>query len=390
MLFWIVIAIATALVALVLLYPLTRSIGRETAASLPADAEKEQAVYRDQLKEVERDQAEGLISAEDADYARAEIGRRLLAATERAKVEAPADAPAKRPLRLRLVELLIILALPGIGVPLYLQVGAPGTEDQPLEARLANPGKDMQLLLVKVGRHLRQNPDDVAGWELVAPIYVEYQMVDKAADAYRNLIRLKGASAERNGALAELLIQMAGGRVDDAALEALQEGAKAAPKDARIAFYLALRLEQEGKRAEAFAAYKAIRDAAPKDANYLDLVNQHVASSDPSKPAPNPEAAAPGNPTAEDMAAAQGMSSGDRQQMIMGMVATLDARLKNEPDNFEGWMRLVRSYAMLEMKDKSADALARALKQFPADTDKGRQLSELASSLGIVAEGGNP
>ena len=135
---------------------------------------------------------------------------------------------------------------------------------------------------------------------------------------------------------------------------------------------------------------QAIRDAAPKDANYLDLVNQHVASSDPSKPAPNPEAAAPGNPTAEDMAAAQGMSSGDRQQMIMGMVATLDARLKNEPDNFEGWMRLVRSYAMLDMKDKAADALARALKQFPADTDKGRQLSELASSLGISAEGGNP
>lgn len=391
MLFWIVIAIATALVALVLLYPLTRGIGREAVVPLAGDALKEQAVYRDQLKEVERDQAEGLISAEDADYARAEIGRRLLAATQRAQGEATAaDTPAKRPLRLRLVEVLIILALPGIGVPLYLTVGSPGTEDQPLEARLANPGNNLELLLAKVERHLMQSPDDAAGWALVAPIYAKNQMVDKAADAYRNLIRLKGASAENNGALAEALIQMAGGRVDDAALAALQEGAKAAPNDARIAFYLALRLEQDGKRAEAFAAYKAIRDAAPKDAVYLDLVNQHVASSDPAKPAPSPEAAPPGNPTAEDMAAAQGMSGGDRQQMIMGMVQTLDARLQNEPDNFEGWMRLVRSYAVLDMKDKSADALARALKQFPADTDKGKQLIELAAGLGIRAEGGNP
>lgn len=390
MLFWIVIAIATALVALALIYPLTRAIGREAAAVQPADAAKEQAVYRDQLKEVERDQAEGLISAEDADYARAEIGRRLLAATQRAEGDVETVSPARRPLLRRLVEILVILALPGIGVPLYLMVGAPGMQDQPLEARLANPGNDLQLLLAKVERHLLQSPDDAAGWELVAPIYLRNQMLEKAANAYRNLIRLKGAGAERNGALAEVLIQMAGGRVDDAALAALQEGAKAAPDDARIAFYLALRLEQEGKRAEAFAAFKAIRDAAPKDANYLDLVNEHVASSDPSKPAPSMDAAAPGNPTQEDMAAAEGMSGGDRQQMIMGMVATLDARLKNEPDNFEGWMRLVRSYAMLEMKDKAADALARALKHFPADTDKGRELSELASSLGIAAEGGNP
>ena len=384
MLFWIAVAILTALVAIVLILPLSRGVGRPSVLPDGDDRAKAQAVYRDQLGEVDRDLAGGLISASEADYARAEIGRRLLATAGEGQAEAPVPRPRSR----RLAELLVIILLPGIGLPLYLMVGAPGLPAQPIEERLANPGDNMELLLAKVERHLLQHPDDGKGWDLIAPIYARNQIFDRAADAYRNAIRINGPSAERNGAFAEVLIGANGGRVNDEAVAVLQQGLKAAPADARMAFYLALRLEQDGKRAEAFTAFKAIRDAAPKDANYLDLVNQHVASSDPAHPAPKPEAAAPGNPGAADIAAAEGMNAGDRQQMIMGMVTALAARLENEPNNFEGWMRIVRSYAVLGMKDKAADALATALKTFPADTDKGRQLTELGAGLGIPAAGG--
>src|SRR5689334_1049885 len=73
----------------------------------------------------------------------------------------------------------------------------------------------------------------------------------------------------------------------------------------------------------------------------------------------------PGNPTQEDVAAAENMSAGDRQQMIRGMVESLDAKLSQDPKNFEGWMRLVRSYAVLNDKDRAAGALRRGLAAFP-------------------------
>src|ERR1700712_3499382 len=86
MLFWIIVAVLTASVGAILLYPLLRG----AQAAVP-DRAGEVAVYRDQLAELDRDLAGGLISAEQADYARAEIGRRLLSVSA-----APGKTPATR------------------------------------------------------------------------------------------------------------------------------------------------------------------------------------------------------------------------------------------------------------------------------------------------------
>ena len=94
----------------------------------------------------------------------------------------------------------------------------------------------------------------------------------------------------------------------------------------------------------------------------------------------------PGNPTDEQMAAAQDMSAGDRTAMIRGMVGRLDARLRDDSSNFEGWMRLVRSYMVLNEPDKAKDALSRALAVFPPDSENGKALIALAEGLGIPAK----
>jgi len=81
------------------------------------------------------------------------------------------------------------------------------------------------------------------------------------------------------------------------------------------------------------------------------------------------------------------MAPADQQQMIRGMVDNLDAKLKADPNNFEGWVRLVRSYAVLNDKDRAADALKRGLAAFPAEGDQGKQLLALGRELGIATEG---
>lgn len=402
MLFWIISALLTVLVAVVLLSPLLRASARATRYD-----EGEAAVYRDQLRELERDKVGGLISPEDADYARAEIGRRLLAIAGREKTgsegegDEPADAAANPSGRRRYTwsQAFILLCLPVIGLAGYLEIGSPGTPDAPLEARIAAPGDDVDLLVAKVERHLATTPEDGNGWNVLAPVYFRIGRYDDAELAFRNAIRILGPDAERMNGLGETVVMRNDGIVTDDAQMAFQAALKLEPNNPRADFYLALALEQSGRRAEALTAFQNIAKASPPTAPWMPLVNQHIAANSAGVPlvdqtaqtapeggaqAQNP--AAPGNPTAEDVANAGAMSEADRGEMIRGMVASLDARLKEDPNNFEGWMRLVRSYAMLKDKERAEAALKEGLKTFPADGAEGQQLLAMARELDLSVE----
>jgi len=402
MLFWIISALLTVVVAVVLLSPLMRASAR---ASLYDEGEA--AVYRDQLRELERDKAAGLISADDADYARAEIGRRLLAIAGRAKTGGeevePSEASAARSggrRRYTFSQAFILLCLPVIGLAGYLEIGSPGTPDSPLAARIENPGDDVDLLVAKVEQHLASNPGDGNGWNVLAPVYFRIGRLDDAELAYRNAIRILGPDAERMNGLGETLVLRSDGIVTADAQMAFQAALKIEPNNPRADFYLALALEQSGRRAEALAAFQDIAKASPPTAPWMQLVNQHIAANSSGVPLANAPAivaapqqaptpanpAAPGNPSADDIANAEQMSEADRGEMIRGMVASLDARLKEDPNNFEGWMRLVRSYAMLKDKEKAETALKDGLKAFPAAGAEGQQLIAMAKELGLDVE----
>jgi cytochrome c-type biogenesis protein CcmH len=239
--------------------------------------------------------------------------------------------------------------------------------------------------------HLAARPADGRGWEVIAPVYLKMGRFDDAAKAYRTALRLNGASVSRLEGLSEALMAASNGAVTSEALDELKQILALEPDNPRARFYIALSLEQAGQAEAARGAFEALAKQSPADAPWLALVNEHIARNGgtASAPAAPPAAgsAAPDGPTAEDVAAAGTMSSGDRQQMIRGMVESLDARLSADPDNFEGWMRLVRSYAVLNDKDRAAGALKRGLAAFPASGNEGRQLLALARELGIATEG---
>ncbi|KQS77473.1 cytochrome C biogenesis protein CycH [Rhizobium sp. Leaf384] len=389
MLFWIIVAVMTATVAALLLVPLLRA-GRREAVAGAHDAE----VYRDQLEELKRDARNGLIAPEEAALARAEIARRLLAASAKAERPTTGDrsdthagratgentAPAGR--ANRLAQAAVIVVLPLVGLCLYLKTGSPELPDAPLAARLANPGEDIELLIAQAERQLAAHPDDGAGYDVLAPIYYRSGRFDDAVSAYSNAIRLKGPSPQRLGGYAESLLAQSGGLVAAEARKALEQSLALEPRDPRARFYLALGLEQDGKEDEALAAFRTIVAASPADAPWLPLVNQHIASLAPSGPAPAADAKL-GGPDAAAIARAQTMSTDDRRQMIEGMVSSLAAKLKDAPDNLEGWQRIIRSYAVLGEKTKAEGALQDGLAAFPRDGAGGRQLLALAAELGI-------
>ena len=371
MVIWIVFAVITTAIIASLLHPLASGRVRFNDGAAAAGR-----VYRDQLLELDRELLANEIGCNEYEYARAETARRLFKASEQMQEEC-----RRLPHPHRWLRLAIAAFLPLASIGLYGLAGSPDMPSLPLQARLEDPGQDIAILVARTERHLASQPDDGRGWDVIAPIYLRAGRIADARSAYRNALRLLGPDIHRLGGLAEALMAEAHGSVNKETVDVLRQIVQLEPENPRALFYIALGMEQAGRPDEALAKQ------SPPDAPWLPLVNQHIAMNGANPAAPGANSAAPGNPTQQDVAAAEIMNAGDRQQMIRGMVESLDAKLSADPNNFEGWMRLVRSYAVLNDRDRAAGALKRGLAAFPPAGEQGRQLLALARELGIATEG---
>lgn len=369
--FWI-LAISIALAAALLIASPLLGRGGEEEAARPNDAE----VYRDQLTEIEADEKSGLIDAESAGQARAEIARRLIAVSQ--------DAPRKASLlggrQALMLVIFLCLVVPAAAAALYNRSGLPEAPDYPLRARFESPQPDNNILIRRVELRLEEHPEDGRGWEILAPVYLTRGQIAESVNAWRNAIKYLGADARRYGSLAETLVVSNNGRVDPEARDAFNKILDLVPGDPRARFYLALADAQDGKADAAIAALEALKKDSNPAAPWIEVTEAQIARIRAEK---EQAAKAPGNPTDDDVAAAADMSDEDRMQMIRTMVDSLDARLADDPKNFEGWKRLMRSYVMLQDPAKASEALKRGLAAFPADSDNGKALISLAKALGI-------
>ena len=375
MLFWVIAAILTLGASLAVLLPLA---GGAKGASNAGDHDLE--VYRDQLSELDRDMARGLIQPGEAEEARAEIGRRILRLGS-----AGQSAQTPRPSRsARLVATAAVLAVPLVSWGLYGALGSPDLPSQPLAERLAKNPADSSVdeLVARAEAHLAANPTDGKGWDVLAPIYLRLQRYPDAVTAYRNAIRLDGDSAVRQAGLGEAIASAAGGIVSADAQGAFEAALQLEPANAKANFYLAVGLAQEGRKAEAVAAWQKMLGQLAPDSPWRNAVQQALAEA--AGPAVAEGKLTPG-PDAQQVEAAQQMSPQDRQAMIETMVAGLDDRLKQNPRDEEGWMRLIRSYVVLGKADQARDALGRAVAVFGAGSEEAKKFNAFAASLGVTA-----
>jgi cytochrome c-type biogenesis protein CcmH len=379
MLFWVIAAILTLGASLAVLLPLA---GGSRSASPSGDHDLE--VYRDQLSELDRDAARGLIQPAEATEARAEIARRILRLDTAASSSGLMSSTRPASATARLVATAAVLAVPLVSWGLYSQIGSPDLPSQPLAERLAKNPADSSVdeLVARAEAHLAANPSDGRGWDVLAPVYLRMQRFTDAAAAYRNAIRLDGDNAARQAGLGEAIAGAAGGIVSADAQDAFEAALKLDPTNAKASFYLAMALAQEGRTKEAAAAWQAMLGALPPDSAWRGAVEQALAKSN----APEVASAADAKgPDAADVDAASSLSPQDREAMINTMVASLDDKLRQNPRDPEGWMRLVRSYVVLGKTDQARDALGRAIAVFGADSEEAKKFTAFAASLGLTA-----
>ena len=387
MLLWIVLACLTAIVLLVLLRPLARYVKG------PAPEACDAAVYRDQLGEIESDRARGLIGETEAEAARIEIARRLLRADSN---EQASDRTAKPSTTKLAATVVVALALPVLALGLYLAYGSPRLPDQPLAARLEDPTSDRNLeaLVARVEARLREHPEEGEGWDVIAPVYLGWRRYSDAAEAYDQAIRLLGESAKRLSGQGQALVLANNGVVTEEARRALERAVELDPSLVEPHILLTIAKEQDGQFAAAIADWRALLARETGDQPWREMVEKRIAEDEAhlaGKPVAQAPQAAPaeasqqaqGGPSAEEIAAAQNMSPGDRQAMIQRMVEGLAARLDQQSDDLPGWLKLVRAYSVLDRKDDAQKALARAKSQFSGNTQAIEQLDALAAELGL-------
>ncbi|MFT0861571.1 c-type cytochrome biogenesis protein CcmI [Ancylobacter sp. G4_0304] len=373
MLLWTALSLMTGAAILAVLWPLRRR-DAEAGSAVEADI----AVYRDQLAEIERDRASGLIGEAEGDAARAELGRRIL----RVAGEAEMLRPARSDLHRRAVAVIALVVLPLTAGATYLALGSPELDGQPLAARLeaAPQQSDVAILIRKVETHLEANPQDGRGYEVVAPIYMRLGRVDDAARAWSNAIRYLGPSPQRQTGLGEALLSQSGGVVTAEAKAAFQQALAQDPDDPKASYYLGLAAEQDGKPQEAAAIWSKLAAQSPADAPWQPLLRTALARVGATPPPAAPSA--PG-PNAADVAAAQSMTPEERNQMVRGMVEGLQQRLSQDGDDIDGWLRLMRAWSVLGETAKAKAAASDARAQFAKDDGALSRIDALSSELGL-------
>lgn len=356
---WLAIAAMTAAAIFAVLWPLSRPMSA-------AASEMDVAVYKDQLAEIGRDAEAGLIGAPEAEAARVEVSRRLIAASERGAGTAGEGATRRR----RLVAVGAILVIPAIAAVAYGMKGQPGYAGQPLaeRQRAAPAPTDMAGLIARIEAHLAANPGDGRGWEVVAPVYLRLGRVPDAVRARSNALRILGATADREADLAEAQTLAAGGVVTAEAKTGFERALALGPGHPKAGYFIGLAAEQDGKPEEARTLWAKLVAEAPAGAPWIGLLQSEIARlGGPAVPAP---AAVPAAPPAAP-------------PDIRAMVDGLAARLAADGSDFEGWMRLVRSYVVLGEAAKAREAASNARQRFAGDADKIGRLDGLVSELGI-------
>jgi cytochrome c-type biogenesis protein CcmH len=389
MLLWIAFALLTAAVLAWMLAPLARPAPADEALA-PAEAGA-RAVYRDQLAEIEAERAAGLIGAAEAEAAKIEISRRLLASAARAE-EAAAPGAAEPPAGTHhgRIALATAAGVALLTLGLYLAYGSPGTPDTlAAQANAARGQAELARMIAQVEARLRQAPDDGAGWEVIAPVYLKLGRYPDAAAAYANAARLQGESVKLLAGLAEASILAKDGVVTEEARAAYEKILKLEPGRAEPRFWLAMGKEQDGRLPEALADYRALLNEAVPDADYRDALETRVKEVSARIAAGGQEqqgrqsAKAPTGPTAADLEAAARLSPDQRQQMVVGMVEGLAQRLKRDGRDLAGWQRLLQAYTVLGRRDDARAALAEARRNFEGDARALSDLSGLAAKLGL-------
>jgi cytochrome c-type biogenesis protein CcmH len=355
--FWIAAAALMGLTCLALLLALGRSVD--------AADDHDRRFYEAQVREIDRQFSLNLIGENEAEAARTEAARRLLAVSREGAVQF-VDGGSGR----RIAALAVLVLVPAITLPLYAFRGTPDLPSFPLasrqqEAPRASETPDIAAALQQIETHLAKNPEDGRGHEVVAPVYMRTGRYAEAARAYGAAIRILGPTAGRQANLGEALVFANEGVVSAEARTAFEAAVAAEPKQVKGRFFLALAAQQEGDQAKAIALLTALRDDLP-DGDFKSEIGRQLAAMGVM-------------PKDGDVIAA--LPPDGQMAAIRSMVEGLAQRLATSGGTADEWARLIRALTVLKETDRARTILGEARQKFAGQQDDLKRIEAAGQGL---------
>jgi cytochrome c-type biogenesis protein CcmH len=374
MIFWFIAIAVTAIACAALVY----AAGPRTVNATRPEMAGSNDQFALVLAGIDADLAAGKLEEADALAAKAELAREIL----RLKAESR-PAAASRPELGRAPLLAGLGAMAVLALALYALLGSPDLPSQPLAGRtmaespdpLAAGGLDLDAAIARIETALADNPDDLRGWTVIAPAYLQIGRYADAAKAYGRIIALSGPTPDLQTRQAEALLLAADGTGSPAAMTLLRAAAQSDPRHVMSRLYLASELTRQGEFTAAVDAWNAALALSVGDEPWLASARQGLAL------AQNDGAVPAGAP-------AQAFSA-EETEMIGQMVTGLASRLAASGGSVEEWTQLVRAYLVLDDKAKAQAAFDAAVAAFPQAFDRG-DLDTIALEAGLTITGAQP
>lgn len=397
MVFWLICLLLALVVAAFVLGPM-RHATPDTGES------PDVAIYRAQLDELDRDVERGVLAPDEAERARTEVARRLLAAS---KAVEPTQTTARPTL---MVAGLVALVVLGVSFGVYRLLGVPGYADLPLKARLAasdemrenRPGQEAletaaptpppvdapdeyRAAIEQLRTIAPTRPDDLQAWELLAFHESELRNYASAARAQSRVIEIKGDTTEIEDLrrLADLMVVAAGGFVSPEAEQVIRRILNRDAENIPARYYLGALYNQTDRPDIAYRIWRGIVETG-------DPASFHVAAArDQIEDAAfraGVEYTLPPlrGPSAADIQNSQDMTPEERQAMIGNMVAGLSERLANEGGTASEWARLITAYGVLGDADAARKVWVEAREVFATSAPAMEVLTQAAQSAGVL------
>ena len=369
MIFWLIAALMTCVALAIIIVPLLRR-----GHSAPKRSDFDLTIYRDQLQELESDQARGLIGPDQSDAARVEIQRRMLAVSEEQKKLPSEETRPQYQQKNWLILLIITVLVPAICIPIYLNLGSPELESQPFANRETTSNTlnsenqatpSLEVAINKLAQRLKTEPNNGEGWFLLGRSFMTIGNYEEAVKALSKASTLSTNNLEIMASLAEAMVFTSGGIVTPEIETKFQVILSKEPNDQAAQYYLGMARAQAGQPQEALDIWQKLAIQTPPDAPWAEDLNSLIARAAEDANVPlnqivmipkTVESESIPGPDADDIAAAADMDPAARMEMIQSMVSQLAARLSNDSADIEGWRRLAQAYRVLGENDKARDA----------------------------------
>ncbi|MDB5683362.1 MAG: Cytochrome c-type biosis protein CcmH [Sphingomonas bacterium] len=316
----------------------------------------------------------------------------------RSTPERMAEDSAPRIGRIALIAAALIAAI-AIGVAIWRARTIDAPPPPAPTTAAATAAGDVTSAITQLEARLRANPNDAQGWRMLGWSYYRTERFADAVAAYRKATVADPANAEGWSALGEAVALAGKGEIPAEAAAAFRKALAIDPKDARARYFLAVGKDLSGDHKGAITDWIALLKDTPAGApweenvrrtialvaekNKIDVAGRVPAPTAPTAPAASVATDAIPGPTREQMAAASSIPPSQQDAMVRGMVEGLAARLKSNPKDGDGWIRLMRARLVLGEQQAATQAYRDATAAFAGNKAEQARLTEAAGALGV-------